>query len=132
MPSWMPFALAASLAMTAISLAFSSYLFLNQTESVPIASNSIPGNVIDMIDQPYLLARAAYLEDIVVRGESLDPDVRKVLKDNLDIIDQAIAEIRTALDENPGDALLINALIQTREKEMALLRKLTRPEMTTI
>lgn len=128
MPKWMPYALAASLLMTVVSLGVSTNLYLNQTNSVVTASN----DHIDAIEQPYMLARVSYLEEMVVQGEELSPEIRLVLKENLEIIDKAIESIHSALEVNPNDAQLIDKLIQTREQEMAFFRQLTKRRVTTI
>lgn len=128
---WMPFALAASLLISVISIGFSGYLYVNQsnqTISHPVASK----DYISAIEQPYILARAAYLEEMVVEGSDLSPEIRAVLKENLDIIDTAISQIRSALKDNPNDGLLLDTLIQTREKEMELFRQLTTQRFATI
>lgn len=126
--SWMPLALAASVMLTAISLAFSSYVYFNQPEAKLVVVN----DPVDSIEQPYILARAAYLEELLVQDEQLSPEVIAVLNDNLDVIDNAITEIRKALKDNPEDAMLLDTLIQTREKEMALFRQLTTQRITSI
>jgi len=128
MPTWMPYALAASILMTVVSLGVSTNLYLNQTNSVVVASN----DHIDAIEQPYMLARVSYLEEMVVQGEDLSPEIRLVLKENLEIIDKAIESIHAALEINPNDAQLIDKLIQTREQEMAFFRQLTKRRVTTI
>ena len=130
MPSWMPFALAASVLMTVVSLGFSTHVYLNQdqTNLTVTASN----DYVTAIEQPYMLARASYLEEMVVQDEQLSPEIRLVLKDNLKIIDDAIAEIHLALKEDPTNAFLLNKLVQTREQEMTLFRQLTKRRTSTI
>lgn len=128
MPTWMPYALAASILMTVVSLGVSTNFYLNQTKSVVVASN----DYIDAIEQPYMLARVSYLEEMVVQGQDLSPEIRLVLKENLEIIDKAVESIHEALATNPNDAQLIDRLIQTREQEMALFRQLTKRRVTTI
>ena len=130
MPRWMPYAMAASILLTVISLGFSTNLYLNQiqTNTVVVTSNSY----IDAIEQPYILARTSYLEEIVVHGQELSPEIRVVLKDNLQIIDEAIADIYNALAQDPDDKQLIDKLIQIREQEMGLFRQLTKRRISTI
>ncbi len=129
-PRWVPLALAASFLLTVVSLGFSTHLYINQNQTIPsdIASN----DYITSIEQPYMLARASYLEEMVVQDEQFSPEIRLVLKENLKIIDDAIAEIHLALKQDPENALLIGKLIQTREQEMAFFRQLTKRRTSTI
>ena len=130
MPRWMPFALAASVLLTVVSMGFTTHVYMNQnqTNSPVVASN----DYITAIEQPYMLARASYLEEMVVQDEQLSPEIRLVLKDNLQIIDDAISEIHKALEQDPDNAHLIDKLVQTREQEMAFFRQLTKRRISTI
>lgn len=130
MPRWMPFALAASVLLTVISLGFSTHVYMNQVQTNPlvVASN----DYINSIEQPYMLARASYLEEMVVQDEQLSPEIRLVLKENLQIIDDAIAEIHMALEQDPDNVLLIDKLVKTREQEMTFFRQLTKRRTSTI
>ena len=57
---------------------------------------------------------AAHLLDIVeARGDELSPETRAVIEENLQIIDEAIDQVREALNEEPGDTRnghILNAL----------------------
>ena len=63
MPKWMPYALAASILMTLVSLGVSTNLYIQQTNSLTTASN----DYIDVIEQPYILARVSFLEEMVMQ-----------------------------------------------------------------
>ena len=125
--NWMPYALAASVILAMVSVTFNGYL-LTQTKTVITASNT---NVSD-IERPYILARTALLQEIATNENQLSDEMREVLDVNLKIIDKALNEIRTELEINPNDADLINALLETREKELELFRQLTVHRYVTI
>ncbi len=70
----------------------------------------------------YQLARAS-LEDRLehVLGR-LPPEQRTEVEENLEIIQQAIAEINAALEEQPGNVLLQEMLLDTYREELAVMR----------
>lgn len=125
--NWMPYALAATVILSVLSISFNGYLMI-QTKSVQTASNTN----IEEIEKPYILARTALLEEIVTNENQLSPEMREVLDVNLEIIDNALNEIRKELKINPNDAYLIEALVTTREKELELFRQLTVHRYATI
>jgi len=127
-PSWMPFALAASLILTVSSIGFSGFMYFNQTNSDLVASKKYVG----LIEQPYTLARAAYIDEIESEQLRLRPEMKQLLYSNLEVIDKAVSEIRAALELNPDNPLLLESLVQTREKEIKLLKQITAKQNTTI
>lgn len=54
---------------------------------------------------------------------SLDPATVKVIEDNLAIIDRAVEEARRALDADPANDDLSGYLVETRRRQIALLRR---------
>ncbi len=129
---WMPFALAASLLISIISIGFSGYLYLNVSVDSNLVAEQSSANPVELIENSYRVAKAAYLTELATDKRQLTPEMRKVLRKNLEIIDQAASEIHAALKTSPNDIFLMNTLIQTREKEIELLRQVASQPTTTI
>jgi anti-sigma factor RsiW len=71
-------------------------------------------------------AAVADLERALQTGRGrLDPATVKVVEDNLAIIDQAVAEARQALAEDPAHGYLSGYLVETRRRKLDLLRQAT-------
>lgn len=59
------------------------------------------------------------------RRERLDPETIRTVEQNLAILDQAIAEIRAALDQDPDDPYLNRHLATTMKRKVDVLRQAT-------
>ena len=129
---WMPFALAASLLISVISMGFSGYLYLNEPSVDNLVANESLASPVDMIEKSYMVAKATYLTELATDKRQLTPEMRKVLRKNLEIIDKAASEIHTALETSPNDMFLMETLVQTRDKEIELLRQVASQPVTTI
>ncbi|MCP4414468.1 MAG: hypothetical protein GY808_18085 [Gammaproteobacteria bacterium] len=129
---WMPFALAASLLISVISIGFSGYLYLNVSADSNLVAEQSSANPVDLIENSYRVAKAAYLTELATDKRQLTPEMRKVLRKNLEIIDQAASEIHAALKISPNDIFLMDTLIQTRDKEIELLRQVASQPTTAI
>jgi hypothetical protein len=57
------------------------------------------------------------------RRASLSPDTSAAIDENLRAIDQALAEIRAALERDPASARLGRLLASTHEKKIETLRR---------
>ncbi len=127
---WMPMAMAASLLLAIGSLGFAGYTSysVNQNTGTFVAEES----TLNLIEQPYMVARTGYLTSLVTDEQQMSPEVREVLKKNLKIIDDAAREIHKALEENPNDPFLTDALLLTRQKEMDLLNQVASQGPDTI
>ena len=80
----------------------------------------------------FALAEADYLKAKEVLWAATDgnpeltsPEVREVVERNLRIIDQAIREVRSALQADPGNPQLENLLLTQHRTEIDLLQRLT-------
>jgi hypothetical protein len=65
----------------------------------------------------YEQATARLLEIVEARGDELTPETRAVIEENLRIIDEAIDQVRDALNEEPGDTRnghILNALYRQK------------------
>ena len=121
---WMPMAVAASMLIAVGALGFAGYVnYSVQQQIQPIIAKE--ESTVQLIEQPFMIARTSYLTALATQEQQMSPEVRDVLKKNLSIIDNATREIRKALIENPNDAFLTEALLLTRQKELALLNQVT-------
>lgn len=59
------------------------------------------------------------------RRDRLDPETLRAVERNLEILDQAITEIRIALEENPDDPYLNRHLATTMKRKVDVLRQAT-------
>ena len=75
-------------------------------------------------DQVYRQARIDVLAPYHEADTPVSEETMRVIQENLDRIDLAVAEIQGALLEAPDSARLIKLLIATREKERNLLQQL--------
>lgn len=64
-------------------------------------------------------------EEYLSRRDELDPETIRVVERNLAIIDQAIAEARQALAEDPSSGFLSSHLAGAMQRKMDLLRQAT-------
>jgi len=129
---WMPFALAASLLISVISIGFSGYLYLTVPADVNLLTEQSSTNTVELIEKSYMVAKAAYLTDLATDNQQLTPEMKIVLRKNLAIIEQATSEIHAALKISPNDMFLMETLVQTRDKEIELLRQVASQPTTTI
>lgn len=57
--------------------------------------------------------------------QHLDPETVRVLEQNLETIDRAIAQAREALESDPGNVFLNSHIVAARQRKLALLRRAT-------
>jgi uncharacterized protein YejL (UPF0352 family) len=95
--------------------------------AVPAPSDEPP---VDSMLRPVSLADAQYdaavtdLEQALAKGRGrLDKTTIAIVEENLNIIDQAIAQARTALASDPANAYLSSHLVEARRKKLDLLRR---------
>lgn len=132
--TWLPLAMAASLLIAIGALGFAGYtnVQLQQQLEQTADSEAKVQALIDAIEQPYQTARTSYLQALATQEQQLSAEEREVVRKNLEIINNAADEIRAALVKNPNDPLLMEALILTHNKELALLNQLTNQGLDTI
>jgi len=82
------------------------------------------------LDTAYQPLRKASLERYRTSADRLDPQLRKTVEANLEIIDRALNEIRVALANRPSDAALGQMLQRTYEQELAIIDAVTPPQST--
>jgi len=130
---WLP--LAAVLALAVLSLPL--LLRQNAPESVQPAERMATDSItIDdatramaeraRSEDRVLLTRRDLLEAIELRRDLLGPEASDSVEEGLQVLDQAVAEIRLALDENPDDRRLRLALAAKYQQEVRLLQRVSR------
>jgi anti-sigma factor RsiW len=72
----------------------------------------------------YEEARAELVAALEKRLETMSPEIRETVEDNLLIIGGAVKEIQVALEGNPEDSQLMWMLVATQKKELQLLEEL--------
>jgi hypothetical protein len=129
--TWMPMAMAASLLFAVVSLGFTGYTNYNVQQN-SLADLESKQSTIDLIEEPFMLARTGYMTSLATDEIQMSEEVRAVLKKNLKIIDDASLEIRAALINNPNDPFLTDALLLTRQKELQLLNQVSNQSLDSI
>lgn len=117
-----PQLLAASIALVLLS-GGGVWMALKQTT---VASRETPGTRITPVawTSPTDVA-VAELQDALARNESrLDTATVRVVRQNLAVIDRAIAEARVALERDPGNTYLNLHLADTMRRKVELLRRI--------
>ncbi len=82
-----------------------------------------PGTAaLQQVEQEYQ-ATATELESLFdASSAALRPETRRIVAENLAVIDQALAEARAALRDDPGNPVLERILLANHEKKLDLLR----------
>lgn len=118
---------AALAAVLAVALALP---YLNRPQLTPSASPPVAGNPEnqrrDALDAEYSAARQELLAALDETEGALAPEVRDAIVDNLRLIEQAVTDIRLALDEHPNNPQLERLLLATYRTEMAVLQEAVR------
>lgn len=73
-------------------------------------------------DAEYAIARQGVLESLAECGDSLSPETRQVIEQNLAVIDGAVAGIRARLAEEPGNARLLRMLVMVQQQGLDVVR----------
>jgi anti-sigma factor RsiW len=128
---WMP-ALATAAAVLAVATTVAMLREGGMPFAVPGAetATAIPvsrGQVeLPDAEQGYARAAAELLAALAERGDSLSPETRDSVDRNLAMIDQALKEIRDALEKEPGNRDLTRMLASTHRKKVDVLRRVVK------
>lgn len=97
--------------------------------AVPVAEGHV-----DLLDaeQGYARAAAELLAALAERRDSLSPETRESVERNLAVIDQALKEIRDALQKEPGNRELTRMLASTHRKKVDVLRRVVKLSGATL
>ena len=91
--------------------------------SAPIVTGSPSATVTTAAFTDFDSAITALEEEYRARRDELDPETIRVVERNLAIIDQAIADAREALAEDPSSGFLSTHLVNAMRQKMELLRQ---------
>ncbi len=72
----------------------------------------------------YVRATGQLMDALSARRSGLSPETVKAVDDNLKTIDDALRQIRVALDKDPGNRQLTKMLASTHQKKLDLLLRL--------
>jgi hypothetical protein len=74
------------------------------------------------IERRYQKVKDGFLEAVESRNAAMDPGFVKMVKDQLEIIDQAVYELQTALEAQPENRRLWSLMAQANENRMEILQ----------
>jgi len=136
-PRW-AYAAAAALALVVLSVTVanrtsekldepSDFAALETIQPGPVVTSRAASEAaIARSEDGVLQAKVDLLTMMATHGDRLDPDTLVELQANLELLDVAIAEIRQALEEQPGDRWLSHRLAARYRSESALLKRVSR------
>jgi putative zinc finger protein len=125
---------AAGLAAAA-TLAAVVWLAPRSTPPAPMAAGPTPDPAVQRVsygggvetlakaERDYERATAELMAALDTRRASLSPETSASIDENLRVIDQALAEIRAALEKDPASPRLGHMLTSTHEKKIETLRR---------
>jgi anti-sigma factor RsiW len=77
-------------------------------------------------EREYARATADLMQVLEAQRPSLSPETARTIEENLKIIDQALAQVRAALEKDPTDARLAHLLTTTHQKKVDALQRIVR------
>lgn len=89
-----------------------------------------PGADLLATEREYARATADLMAAIDSQKAALTPETRAVLDANLKTIDEALAQVRTALRKDPGNGALTHLLTSTHQKKLDALQRVVRLNRT--
>jgi len=120
-PRWV-----AALAAAAVVLAATAALLLVDPTSGPTTGDEVSQVSWGDAEADYVVATRDLMEVLDARREELSPETLAVVDDNLRIINQAIHEVRDALENDPGHAGGEYLVASLYRKKVALLQQAVR------
>ena len=132
---WWTYVAAAGLALLALSLPLSIKMATRQAidpdrsiGSAPLAPSSqlLAKAELARSQDGVLHARKDLLEAVERQRDIMDPETIEVVEQNVRIIDQAIGEIRQALENDPDNRRLYLQLAARYQQEMSLVKRVNR------
>ncbi len=123
---WLPIGLAAA---AAVAIALASTLLPRPGPApppvLPVAVS--PGSdALHEVEADYARATTALLAALSERPSSLSSETLASVQKNLDVIDQALAEVREALRKDPHNGELTHMLVATHRKKLDVLRRVVK------
>lgn len=127
-PGWATVGFAAAAALVAavgVTLLRSSPEPASVTPVATTPARLDPGSI-GAAEQEYEQAATALMAALQERRETLSPETIASVEKNLEAIDQALAEVRAALERDPGNKELTRMLVSTHRKKVDTLRRVVR------
>ena len=90
----------------------------------PAALEMDPGLV--AMESDYQAAANALMEALLERRDELEPGTLETVQENLAVIDEALAEVHRALQQDPNRPELGRMLVSTHRKRVDVLRKMVK------
>jgi hypothetical protein len=128
---WLPAALAAGLALMLGSGLGGAWIGFGIATRAP-AQAPVPEIGVEGIERSYAAAREGYLRELALGGGRLDPATRTALQQNLEVIDRAVHEVRTAMAADPDNPVYVETLLMTREREIEMLADISHNTTTRL
>ena len=94
----------------------------------PAAVEMDPGLV--AMENDYQAAANALMEALLERKDELEPETLERVQRNLAVIDEALAEVHRALEQDPNRPELGRMLVSTHRKRVDVLRKMVKLSTT--
>jgi predicted anti-sigma-YlaC factor YlaD len=130
---WLPALAAAAVVAAAISI------FLSGSTPGPAGGSlgtpiPVSAGQVDLLDAEAGYARATdeLMAALAQRGDSLSPETRQTVERNLAVIDQALKDIRDAIQKEPNNPELTRMLTATHRKKVDVLRRVVRLSQATL
>jgi hypothetical protein len=92
----------------------------------PILAAASPESLLQGAEDDYERATRALLAALEEHREELGPETLKNVERNLAVIDEALREVRAALDANPGNPELTRMLAATHRKKVDVLQRVVK------
>jgi hypothetical protein len=118
-------AAAAAVLVAAIGIAYFAGLHQARTRTAqaPVSDTAYQTAAYTGFETDLVQARDQLFDSLLRRQDELTPATWSVVMDNLEVIDDAIARIETAIDANPGDDGLNRRLTVAYQRQIELLRR---------
>ena len=125
-------------AAAAVVIAVSAALVARSQRTAPVAVSSSPPGTVQTVaaggppadlleaERQYASATALLMAALDRQKDALSPEMRSALEANLRTIDDALAQLRTALRRDPGNAQLAHLLTSTHQKKIGALQRVVR------
>lgn len=131
---WNPAALAAA---AAVVVAVSGALVVRHTRPPVSGARTVQGVAqlaavttsqagLRAAEREYARATAELMQVLEQQRPSLSPETARTIEDNLRTIDQALAQVRAALEKDPTDQRLAHLLTATHQKKVDALQRIVR------
>lgn len=92
----------------------------------PTFAAASPGSELQGAEADYERATRALLATLEEHRDELEPETLKNVEQNLAVIDEALREVRAALDAEPGNPELTRMLAATHRKKVDVLRQVVK------